>query len=69
MDALVETEAILADGSKISLDTYLCYIEWLGKRLSLQVVANQGRFPLLGTGLLEQCVLHIDYVAKTLALN
>ena len=69
LDALVETEAILADGSKILLDTYLCYIQWFGKRLPLQVVANEGRFPLLGTGLLEQCELHIDYVAKTLALN
>ena len=69
LDALVETEAVLADGSKVVLDTYVCYLEWFGKRVPLQVVANEGRFPLLGTGLLEQRVLHIDYVKKTLVLD
>ena len=69
LDALVETEAILADGSRVLLDTYVCYIEWFGNRQPLQVVANEGRFPLLGTGLLDQRLLHIDYASKTLVLN
>ena len=69
LDALVETEAILADGSNVVLETYVCYIEWFGSRVPLQVVANKGRFPLLGTGLLDQRILHIDYVKNTLALD
>ena len=41
LDELVETEAILADGSQYYWIQYLCYIEWFGKRLPLQVVANE----------------------------
>ena len=69
LETLVETEAVLADGSKVTLDTYICFVQWFGKRLPLQVIANDGRFPLLGTGLLEQRVLHIDYGQKTLSLD
>jgi clan AA aspartic protease len=69
LDELGETEAILADGSKVAMDTYLCYIDWFGKRMPLQVVANDGRFPLLGTGLLERHVLHVDYVRRSLTLD
>ncbi len=67
--SLVETEAVLADGSKVILETFVCFLEWFGKRVPLQVIANDGRFPLLGTGLLEQRVLHIDYARKTLTLD
>jgi clan AA aspartic protease len=69
LDALVETEAILADGSKVVLETYVCFVEWFGTRLPLQVIANDGKFPLLGTGLLEERTLHIDFANKTLTLN
>ncbi len=69
LDSLAETEAILADGSKVTLDTYLCYIDWFGHRVPLQVIANEGRFPLLGTGLLEHRVLHIDYVRGAVGLD
>jgi clan AA aspartic protease len=66
---LAETEAVLADGSRVSLNTYLCYVEWFGTHTPLQVVANEGRFPLLGTGLLDGHVLHVDFVKKTLTLD
>jgi clan AA aspartic protease len=69
LDSLVETEAILADGSKVTLETFVCFVDWFGSRLPLQVIANDGRFPLLGTGLLEQRVLHIDYVNKVLSVD
>jgi clan AA aspartic protease len=69
LDELGETEAVLADGSKVILDTYLCYVEWFGKRMPLQVVANEGRFPRLGAGLLERHVLHVDYLSKSLTLD
>jgi len=68
LDALVETEAILADGSIVSLETFVCFVDWFGKRVPLQVIANDGKFPLLGTGLLDQRVLHIDYQVKELSL-
>ena len=69
LDSLVETEAILADGSKVTLETFVCFIEWFGEQVPLQVIANDGRFPLLGTGLLDQRALHVDYRLKTVALD
>jgi clan AA aspartic protease len=63
------TEAILADGKTVELETYTCYLEWFGDNYRTQVVANDGDFPLLGTMLLENRVLSIDYRAKTLSLE
>ena len=69
LDSLVETEAILADGSKVSLETFICFIDWFGERVPVQVISNDGKFPLLGTGLLDGRVLSIDYVNKVLSLD
>jgi clan AA aspartic protease len=69
LESLVETEAILADGTKVTLETFVCYVDWFGTRVPLQVIANNGRFPLLGTGLLQQRVLHIDYVSKAMSVD
>ena len=69
LESLAETEAVLADGSQVILETFLCYVDWFGTRRPLQVVANEGRLPLLGTGLLEQRVLHIDYAKQELSLD
>ncbi len=69
LESLAETEAILADGSKVALETFVCFVDWFGKRIPLQVIANDGRFPLLGTGLLEHRVLHIDYAKQELSLD
>lgn len=69
LESLSETEAILADGRTVTLETFLCYIDWFGNAIPLQVIANDGKLPLLGTALLESHVLHIDYVAKQLSLD
>lgn len=69
LDILVETEAILADGSKVTLETYLCFVDWFENRIPVQVIANEGKLPLLGTGLLNGRVLHIDYGKNTLSLT
>lgn len=69
LESLVETEAILADGSKVTLDTFVCFVEWFGKRFAIQVIANDGRYPLLGTGLLDDLQLLIDYRHKTVKLD
>ena len=69
LELLAETDAILADGSQVVLETFLCFIEWFAKVLPLQVIANDGRFPLLGTGLLDQHVLCVNYQQRSLTLE
>jgi clan AA aspartic protease len=69
LESLAQTEGILADGSLVTLETYFCFVEWFGKRVPLQVIANDGRFPLLGTEMLFDRVLHIDYRQKQLSLK
>ena len=69
LESLVETEAILADGRKVTLETFICYLDWFGNVIPLQVIANDGKLPLLGTGLLEKHVLHVDYLNKQLTLE
>ncbi len=69
LESLADTEAILADGRKVTLETFVCYLEWFGRLIPLQVVANAGKLPLLGTGLLENHVLQIDYVNKGVTID
>lgn len=69
LEALVETEAILADGSKVSLESYFCIIEWFGEKMPVQVIENEGRFPLVGTGLLTKRNLAISYESKSVELT
>ena len=47
------TEAILADGNRVTLESYVCFLEWFGKIIPTQVIANDGKLPLLGTELLD----------------
>ena len=54
-------KAILADGSEVVLKTYTCLIPWFGDLRSLEVVANEGDYPLLGVGLLSGHDLRISY--------
>ena len=54
-------KAILADGSAVALKTFACRIEWFGEERHLQVVVNNGEYPLLGVGLLWSHDLHISY--------
>jgi clan AA aspartic protease len=61
--------ARLADGSDIQLDTHTCHLEWFDEWKRIEVVANQGQFPLLGVGLLLDRDLHVDYRAKTVTVG
>ncbi|MEM1226869.1 MAG: clan AA aspartic protease [Planctomycetota bacterium] len=54
-------DAVLADGSQTELQTYSCVIEWFGKARNLEVIANDGEYPLLGVGLLLGLELRVDY--------
>jgi clan AA aspartic protease len=69
LESLVGTEAILADGRKITLETFICDLTWFGTVIPLQVIASEATLPLLGTGLLDKHVLHIDYLNKRLDLD
>jgi hypothetical protein len=42
---------------------------WLGKEFRTQVVANDGQFPLLGTMLLDDRTLTIDYKRRVVTLD
>ncbi len=61
--------ATIADGSEIQFVTYSSQMEWFDEWKSVEVVANDGQFPLLGVGLLMRRRLHIDYEQKTLSIN
>lgn len=61
--------ARLADGSDIQLDTYTCHLEWFDEWKRIEVVANQGQYPLLGVGLLLDHDLHIDYRSKSIVIG
>ena len=63
------TQAILADGRSIDVETFTCHLEWFGGEYRTQVVANDGEFPLLGTMLLADRKLIIDYKTKMVALD
>jgi clan AA aspartic protease len=62
-------EAVLADGSKVELETFACFLDWFGNTYQTQVAASDGEFPLLGTMLLDGHCLTINYSAKTVELT
>jgi clan AA aspartic protease len=61
LDLSGSVDAILADGSQITLSTYSSFIDWFGKSQPIEIIANDGDFPLLGVGLLLGLELRIDY--------
>ena len=62
-------DAILADGSQIEMDTYSCIIDWFGQQRRLEVVANEGDYPLLGVGLLLGRDLHVSYRSGRMTID
>ena len=62
-------EAVLADGRTVALETFGCYFDWFGGTYQTQVVASDGAYPLLGTLLLSDRRLAIDYAARTVELS
>ncbi|MCA9187691.1 MAG: hypothetical protein R3E01_15120 [Pirellulaceae bacterium] len=69
LDQEALAEAILADGRHVTLESYGCHVEWFGKTVAAQVIANEGQLPLLGTELLAEHRLVVDYAARTVALD
>ena len=65
--AVVKAE--LGDGSETLLDTYTCWIEWLGEVKQIEVLAASiGKIPLVGVGLLRDCTLTIDYASRVVTI-
>jgi clan AA aspartic protease len=62
-------EAVLADGSKVAMETYGCKVEWFGRSYDTQVVTNDGEYALLGTILLTGRRLEIDYGSGTVTIE
>jgi clan AA aspartic protease len=62
-------EAILADGKKVELATFGCEIDWFGKSYVSQVTTNASKFGLLGTMLLANRKLIVDYVTKSVTIE
>ena len=63
------TEAILADGSRVILESFVCQVEWFGEVVRAQVTSNKGKLPLLGTELLARRRLLIDYQAGVVSIT
>jgi len=62
-------EAILADGTSVELPLSRCIIDWFGNRYETEIAASDGKFALLGTVLLADRDLHVDYKARTVELQ
>jgi clan AA aspartic protease len=62
-------EAVLADGHTIELETFACFVDWFGSCYEMQIVGSDGRYPLLGTLLLDGHHLDINYLARTVELT
>lgn len=69
LDVIADTEAILADGSKTQLRCYYCVVELLSCIVPVQVIENEGQLPLIGTGLLAQVDLRINYRTRVCTLT
>ena len=60
---------MLADGSRVVLDSFVCYLDWFGGMYRTQAVATDAAYPLLGTQLLAGRRLLVDYAAGTVELT
>ncbi len=61
-------DARLADGKAVTLESYTCIVNWFGEDVSVEVIANDGEYPLLGIALLIGHRLVVDYKAKTVEI-
>ena len=53
----------------VTLESFVCYVEWFGEIWPAQVIGNNGKLPLLGTELLAKRTLLIDYSAGQLSIS
>lgn len=53
----------------IAADVALAEIDWLGQKRLVEVIIIEGEDALAGTGMLENTVLTIDYIASTVTIS
>ena len=53
----------------MTLETFVAYLDWFGEIIPVQVVSNEGQFPLLGTALLRERRLVVDFRKSTLEVS
>ena len=63
------TEAVLADGSRVILESFSASTLWFDAIVDAQVIANDGKLPLLGTELLANRRLLVDYKSKIVSIS
>ena len=63
------TDAVLADGSRVVLVGYDCFLDWFGGTYRTEVVATDAPYALLGTQFLIGRRLVINYSASTVELT
>ena len=62
-------EATLTDGNTVMLESFACHLDWFGEDGPVEVIANEGEFPLLGIGLLIGHRLVVDYTELTVIIE
>lgn len=62
-------EATLADGNKVTLESYSCVVDWFGEKRAVEVISNEGENLLLGIGLLLGRRLVIDYPKSSVVIE
>ena len=56
--------AMWPTGIRSNCPAFACFFDWFGKSYQTQAVASDGKFPLLGTMLLNGHRLNVDYRNK-----
>lgn len=51
------------------LESFACLLDWFGEHRPVEVIANDGAFPLLGIGLLIGHRLVIDYTQLNVTID
>jgi predicted aspartyl protease len=62
-------ECAVVGGTIIAVYTTLIEIEWLGEKRVAEVIINEGNDLLLGTSLLTDTILTINYIDHTVDIN
>lgn len=53
----------------MTLESFACYIGWFDELKRVQLIGNNGKLPLLGTELLANRQLLIDYVKRVVLID
>ena len=69
LDELGLGNVILADGLTVELVSYYGMVQWFGEWLALQVIASDNGSRLLGTALLADCEVTLNFSTGTVEIT